>query len=139
MEPAPAINECEFLESAPKTIADLEKIIPSEEDAHYIRAACEKDRLAGNAGGYLSREQVDELFDANNWVPLPTFDHIQDSGKHRRIDNGRKSKHNSATAYAEELDLCTALQPAIHAKVLMDQAEAILGDADKLCEDWFWA
>ena len=68
-------------------------------------------------------------------MALPTFDHIQDSGKHRRIDNGRKSRHNQATAYTEELDLCNALQPAVHAKVLCGEAEAMLGSAGILAED----
>ena len=58
-------------------------------------------------------------------MPLPTFDHVQDSGKHRRIDNGKKSFHNAATAYSEELDLCSALQPAVHAKLLCEAADEI--------------
>ena len=89
----------ELEESSPSLIARIMSSTPKEEAAGYIREACEKDRLAGFASGYFTKEELDEKFGVGKWVPLPTFDHEQSTGKHRRIDNGLLSMHNAATAF----------------------------------------
>ena len=96
---------------------------PKQEAAEHIRRACEKDRDAGFAGGIVSKEFLDAKYGVGNWLPLPTFDHVQQNGKHRRIDNGLSSGHNEATAFTEDLELCNAFQPAFAVKTYVEQAE----------------
>jgi hypothetical protein len=66
---------------------------------------------------------------------LPTFDHEQANGSHRRIDNGKKSKHNKATAYSEDLSVCDALQPAIHVKLYVETALHLGVTKEELARD----
>jgi len=69
---------------------------------------------------YLKSE-LDQKWGAGRWIPLPTFDHVQASGKHRRIDNGLASGHNEATAYSEALESCNAFQPGFTAKLFYQE------------------
>ena len=66
---------------------------------------------------------------------MPTFDHEQANGSHRRIDNGRKSRHNKATAYSEDLSVCDALQPAIHVKLYVETALHLGVTKEELARD----
>ena len=52
----PQISEEQLLAGASDAIDEIERSRPKQEDAEFIRAACEKDRLAGNAGGYFTRQ-----------------------------------------------------------------------------------
>ena len=117
----------ELLGSSPALINSIVRSRPKEEDARAIRESCEKDRAAGFASDYFSKEELDQRFGLGGWVPLPTFNHVQSTGKSRRIDNGLRSKHNLATSFAETLELCTASQPAITIKTFVELHCAISG------------
>jgi hypothetical protein len=97
------LSETELKDSSKDLLGLICCRVPKTEDAQHIREACEKDRLAGFASGYFSRAQLDEYWGEGQWVPLPTFDHEQSSGKHRRIDNGLMSRHNEASGFEESL------------------------------------
>ena len=46
---------------------------------------------------------MDAKFGRGNWRPLQRFLHVQPCGKHRVIDNAKKTLHNSNTAMAETI------------------------------------
>ena len=66
----------------------------------------------------MTKDEVDRMFGKGNWLPMPRFMHVQPNGKRRPIDDGKKYMHNQATIYTETMDCVTAVQPAIHMKVL---------------------
>ena len=53
-----------------------------------------------------------------DWVPLPRFEITQASGKKRPIDDGSKFGHNQAAGFVETIECCTAVQPALHVRLL---------------------
>ena len=55
---------------------------------------------------------------------MPRSKIIQANSKHRPIDDGSRCGHNEATAYVETLDCVSAVQSAVHAKVLMEGSQA---------------
>ena len=90
---------------------------PKAESIDHIMAACLKDLQKGFASELRSRSELDLKYGVGGWIPMPTFDHVQSSGKLRRIDNGLASGHNEATNYQESLELCSAFQPGFIAKL----------------------
>ena len=113
----------ELLAGAEEAIDNIVKTVPRSEDAEVIMAACIKDKGKNFADQLRDKAAMDARWGPGNWVAIPTFDYIQASGKHRRIDNGLKSRHNEATQYTEDLDLCVATQPVVHAKLIVAEAE----------------
>ena len=84
----------ELLAGAEEAIDNIVKTVPRSEDAEVIMAACIKDKGKNFADQLRNKTAMDARWGPGNWVAIPTFDHIQASGKHRSIDNGLKSRHN---------------------------------------------
>ena len=57
----PKVSEAEFVASATETVRHLESLVPKQEDVECTRAACEKSRLAGVAGGCYSNQECSVL------------------------------------------------------------------------------
>ena len=53
---------------------------------------------------------------------MPRFETIEPSGKHRRIDDGSRFGHNSASGFRETIECCSAFQPVVHARAFAQQA-----------------
>ncbi len=53
---------------------------------------------------------------------MPRFETVQASGKRRPIDDGSRFGHNDASGYRETIECCSAFQPAVHIRALMQQA-----------------
>eukprot|EP00972_Heterocapsa_arctica_P084232 12409499-Heterocapsa_arctica.AAC.1 len=65
---------------------------------------------------------MDAIHGKGAWAPIPAFCITQGDGKRRRIDNGKRGGHNEATIYSERLHLCSAFQPGLHARLILDAA-----------------
>jgi len=113
----PSITRDELLDTSEALISSIETRPPKLEAVEHIMAACLKDYTLGFGSKQYLKTELDEKWGIGKWIPLPTFDHVQASGKHRRIDNGLASGHNEATAYSEALELCNAFQPGFTAKL----------------------
>ena len=74
------------------------------------------------ASHFLTEEQVHEMF-PQGWCPTPAFVHEQACGKLRRIDNAKAGGSNFGTAFAEQISMSTAMQPAIYAKLALSEAD----------------
>ena len=72
----------------------------------------------GFASDLMSPAQLDEIFGHGRKKPMPKFEIVQSSGKHRAITDGSRYGHNDASSYSETIDTCTALQPARHVRAL---------------------
>eukprot|EP00972_Heterocapsa_arctica_P094674 13959217-Heterocapsa_arctica.AAC.1 len=65
---------------------------------------------------------MDAIWGAGRWLPMPRFETVQASGKRRPIDDGSRFGHNDASGYGETIECCSAFQPAVHERALMQQA-----------------
>jgi len=117
----PTLTRGELLETSEALIASIETRYPKLEAAEHIMSACVKDFNNGFGSRQYMKSELDEKWGVGKWIPLPTFDHVQSSGKHRRIDNGLASGHNEATEYSEALELCNAFQPGFTAKLFYQE------------------
>ena len=70
----------------------------------------------------MTKDLADSRWGPNRWLPMPRFETIQASGKHRPIDDGKRFGHNSARGFTETIECCSAFQPAAHARALAQQA-----------------
>ena len=94
---------------------------PLDEHADFVWESCAQEIQNGWACGFLRKEEVDSTF-PEGWAGVPTFAHVQPSGKLRRIDNARRGLQNSALRYVERMRMCTAFQPAAVAKAVAAEA-----------------
>jgi len=117
----PALTREELLETSEALIASIETRYPKLEEAEHIMSACIKDFDNGFVSRQYTKSELDEEWGVGKWIPLPTYDHVQANGKHRRIDNGLPSGHNEATAYSETLELCNAFQPDCEAELFYQE------------------
>ena len=108
--------------TAPAAFAALNRCVPTEEAAHFLIGECHKDHDKGFAGPLMTKDQADSKWGAGQWLPMPRFETIQASGKHRPIDDGKRFGHNSASGFEETIECCSAFQPAVHARALAQQA-----------------
>ena len=72
----------------------------------------------------LTKAELDSKYGEGNYLAMLRFLHTHSSGEKRAIDDGDRYGHARGAGYTETLDLCTAIQPAIHARILvtaMDQ------------------
>ena len=119
----PIESKQDLLASSLALIDEIEARKPKHEEAVCIFEACTKDQKKGFADVIRSRQGMDMRWGVGGWAPIPTFDIVQASGRHRRIDNGKKSRHNLHTARSEGLDLCNAFQPVTNVKVFVEEPE----------------
>ena len=97
---------------------------PFSVDMEFLWKSCEKEVARGWADPPLPREVLDSRFGRGRWAPIPTFVVTQQGGKRRRIDNGRRGGHNATTRFSEKMKMCTALQPAVDARLIAEEASA---------------
>ena len=119
IEPVPIKD---LLAAAPSAFAALNGCIPTEEAARFLLAECHKDLSKGFAGPLMTKEQADARWGPGRWLPMPRFETIQASSKHRPIDDGKSFGHNSASGFTETIEFCSAFQPVVHARALAQQA-----------------
>ena len=98
IEPVPIKD---LLAAAPSAFAALNGCIPTEEAARFLLAECHKDLSKGFAGPLMTKEQADTRWGPGRWLPVPRFETIQASGKHRRIDDGKRFGHKSASGFTD--------------------------------------
>ena len=119
ISPAPIKD---LLMTAPAAFAALNGCVPTNEAAHFLIGECHKDHDKGFAGPLMTKDQVDSKWGADQWLPVPRFETVQASGKHRPIDDGKRFGHNSASGFEDTIECCSAFQPAVHARALAQQA-----------------
>ena len=68
--------------------------------------------------------QVNQLF-PDGWAAVPSFTHVQPSGKKRRIDDAKRGKQNAATRYLERTYMCGPFQPALVVKALLETSHKL--------------
>ena len=114
--------------SVPAAFAALSSCVLTDEAARFLLAECHKDLSKGFAGPLMTKDEADSKWGAGQWLPMPRFETIQASGKHRPIDDGKRFGHNSASGFTETIECCSAFQPVVHVRALAQQA--ILQDVD---------
>ena len=77
---------------------------------------------SGASAAVKTKAEMDEKWGVGEWLPLPRFEIVQASGKKRPIDDGARLGHNAASGFEETIECCSALQPAVHAKLLFTEA-----------------
>ena len=77
-------------------LADTEQYVQSlhqqtkpDEEAEFLVAECEKDAKLGLGSDLMTKDQVDAIFGAGAWRPIPRFC-ITSAGKRRAIDDGKR-------------------------------------------------
>ena len=91
-------------------------------EATFLWESCLKEHEKGWAAAPVSKAVLDRKFGARGWAAVPSFVHVQQSGKKRRIDNAKAGGQNDATAYPERWHMPSAFTPAIYAKALAKEA-----------------
>jgi len=120
-----ALSEEELLKSAEATVDEIEKKVEKDPEVFgFLLNECRKDEERGVGSPLHTREEMDSWLGKGQWLPMPRFLHVQPSGKFRPIDDGSRYDHNLATQYSETLDCVTAIQPALHIKVLAKKVKA---------------
>ena len=95
----------ELLTGAPSAFATLRSCVPTDEAARFLLAESHKDLSKGFAGPLMTRAEADAKWGVGQWLPMPRFETIQASGKHRPIDDGKRFGHNSASGFTETIEL----------------------------------
>ena len=80
----------------------------------------------------MTKDEADSKWGAGRWLPMPRFEMVQASGKHRPIDDGKRFGHNSASGFTETIECCSAFQPVVHARALAQQAILQGAEAKKI-------
>ena len=99
-------------------LKDGTRICP--ERAWFLWESCQEEIRKGWAFPFMRQDEVDLKF-PHGWAGVPTFAHVQPSGKLRRIDSARRGKQNSAVRYVKRMRMCTAFHPAAVAKALVNE------------------
>ena len=71
--------------------------------AQEIWEATESEQKKNFCGPLHSRAFMDGKYGVGGWRPLERFLHVQPCGKHRVIDNARRTLHNSNTSMQETI------------------------------------
>ena len=119
MEPVPLT---EVLAKGPEAFNKLHGCRPTDESALFLIAECNKDLSKGFAGPLMTSQEADKKWGPGKWLPMPRFETVQASGKQRPIDDGKRFGHNSASGFTETIECCSAFQPVVHARALVEQA-----------------
>ena len=123
----PPVHKADLLANSEQLIASIEAQRPLEE-IDFIWESSLKEEVKGFAGPPQSRDAFDKLYGKGGWTPVPAFCIEQACGKKRRIDNGRRGGQNDATAFTEKARLCSAFQPALHTRLIWEEAQAAGAD-----------
>ena len=97
----------DLLAGAPSAFAALDGCIPTDEAARFLLAESHKDLSKGFAGPLVTKAEADAKWGMGQWLPMPRFETIQASGKHRPIDDGKRFGHNSAGGFTETVECCS--------------------------------
>ena len=100
MPSCPGVSLQELLDQSAQVHDDMERMPTTPEATAFLLGECFEDSERGYGGPVLTREQMDEIYGAGNWLAMLRFEIIQASGKHRPIDNGRFV--NQGTQYKNE-------------------------------------
>ena len=119
MEPVPLT---EILATAPEVFRKPHACRPADESAHFLIAECHKDLRKGFAGPLMNGQEADRKWGTGKWLPMPRFETVQANCKQRPIDDGKRFGHNSASGFTETIECCSAFQPVVHARALVEQA-----------------
>ena len=119
MEP---VHLTEILATAPEAFRKLHACRPADESAHFLIAECHKDLGQGFAGPLMNGQEADRKWGTGKWLQMPRFETVQANGKQRPIDDGKRFGHNSASGFTETIGCCSAFQPVVHARALVEQA-----------------
>ena len=71
--------------------------------AEEILEATLEEQQKGFCGPFRSKEFMDRKYGPGQWRPLQRFLHVQPCGKHRVIDNAKKTLHNFNTSMMETI------------------------------------
>ena len=112
----------ELLATAPEAFRKLHACRPADESAHFLLSECHKDLRKGFAGPLLKEQEANKKWGTGKWLPMPRFETVQANGKQRPIDDGKRFGHNSASGFTETIECCSAFQPVVHARALVEQA-----------------
>ena len=119
MEPVPL---AEILATAPEAFRKLHACRPANDSAHFLISDCHKGLRKGFAGPLLNEQEANGKWGPGKWLPMPRFETVQANGKQRPIDDGKRFGHNSASGFTETIECCSAFQPVVHARALVEQA-----------------
>ena len=119
MEPVPL---AELLATAPEAFRKLHACRPADESTHFLISECHKDLRKGFAGPLLNEQEANGKWGTDKWLPVPRFETVQANGKQRPIDDRKRFGHNSASGFTETIECCSAFQPVVHARALVEQA-----------------
>ena len=108
----------EILAGAPSAFAALSSCVPADEAAHFVLAESHKDLSKGFAGPLMKKAEADTKWGVGQWLPMPRFETIQASGKHRPIDDGKRFGHNDASGFTGTIECCSAFQPVVHLSLI---------------------
>ena len=92
----------------------------SVEGKAFMVEAAAKLRTKNKASKLCSAAELDKLY-SNEWAQVPSFVITQASGKKRLISNG-KNRQNAATAWCEQITLCTASAPVLTTRAFVERA-----------------
>ena len=95
---------------------------PPDKHVEFLVKCCRKDTSRGFGTELLTKTQLDTKFGKKGWCSNPRFSIEQSSGKIRPIDDGKRSGINDATSFEEKLCLCSALQPCIGARLIIEES-----------------
>ena len=93
----------------------MSSCIPTDEAARFLLADSHKDLSKGFAGPPMTEEEANSEWGASRWLPMPRFETVHASGKHRPIDNGKRFGHNTASGSTETIECSSAFQRVVHA------------------------
>ena len=98
------------------------KLQSPDRDADFLWECCLKDAKSGFGAQPVPETEMDTRWGVHGWCSNPRFCVTQPSGKRRPIDDGKRAKVNAASSFEETLVLCTAFQPCICARLVVEQA-----------------
>ena len=118
----------------------LEHQLQPHSDAEKIQEETLKEVANGLAGPAQDRTHVDSIYGRGRWRPLPRHV-IEQGGKYRPIDDGRRAGHNSAASMRETITCQTSEFVVLAAKSLIHrlaqlQVEAAIPDQQCLPQCW---
>ena len=94
---------------------------PVHEEAQFLFDSCVKEQTKGFGGDLHTREEMDAVHGVGQWACVLSFPHQQACGKMRRIDDAKRGGQNKATSPMERIHLCSPYQPALTARLLMEE------------------
>ena len=132
-EEDPALTREDLWGRAPEVLRWFEAQ-PLDDHASFLWDSCQEEIRKGWACPFMQKGDLNRRFPAG-WAGVPTFAHVQPSGKLRRIDNARRGLQNSALRYTERMNMCTAFQPAAVTKALVCECLRQGLSQEQLCLD----